>query len=436
MKSAIIVQDLGFGDAGKGSVVDYLCRILPADLVVRFCGGPQCSHQVVLPGGKYHRFSQFGAGTLTGIPTYLGPKVIINPVMMDIEAVSLEETYGINNPLSLLSVHEDCLVTTMYHRHWNQITELMRGEARHGSCGAGIGMARLHERQRPESVIRARDLQNYARLKMLLHELKECVVEEVNKQIVADTDGNNAWAVRELAVEMKKADPVIYAVRMCHVGTELRLVTKIPEYNLAIFEGAQGVLLDEYCGFHPHTTWNTVTRQHADVLIAASAPERVSCVGVLRAYQTRHGAGPLPTFDASLHEHLTDPGNPENQWQGSLRFGHLDLMLLRYALACNPVDCLAVNHLDQLNQSMQICTAYEGWSAFPISHINPVTHETERLLQQAQFGRMLEQARPVYQHCDDPLPLLQELAPVSIVGRGPTWQEKQGLPLVARRHSR
>ena len=80
MKRAIITVGLGFGDEGKGATVDYLTRKYNADLVVRYCGGSQAGHNVQLPDGRRHTFSQFGAGTLAGrVRTYLGPGVVIDP---------------------------------------------------------------------------------------------------------------------------------------------------------------------------------------------------------------------------------------------------------------------------------------------------------------------------------------------------------------------
>ena len=79
---AVITVGLGFGDEGKGATVDFLTRELSAGLVVRYCGGAQAGHNVELPDGSRHTFSQFGAGTLAGAKTYLGPRMIISPATM------------------------------------------------------------------------------------------------------------------------------------------------------------------------------------------------------------------------------------------------------------------------------------------------------------------------------------------------------------------
>src|SRR5262249_48054229 len=115
MKRAIITVGLGFGDEGKGATVDFLTRKFEADLVVRYCGGSQAGHNVELPDGRRHTFSQFGAGTLAAVPapprTYLGPNVIIDPLALAREADHLAEL-GVRIPTQLLTVHPRCLVVT------------------------------------------------------------------------------------------------------------------------------------------------------------------------------------------------------------------------------------------------------------------------------------------------------------------------------------
>src|SRR6516164_2940819 len=94
MKRAVITVGLGFGDEGKGAAVDFLVRKLEADLVVRYCGGSQAGHNVELPDGRRHTFSQFGAGTFAAPEpprTYLGPNVIIDPLTLVREANHLTE---------------------------------------------------------------------------------------------------------------------------------------------------------------------------------------------------------------------------------------------------------------------------------------------------------------------------------------------------------
>src|SRR5258705_11239886 len=112
---AIITVGLGFGDEGKGATVDLLVRQFDADLVVRYCGGSQAGHNVELPDGRRHTFSQFGAGSLADGPrrprTYLGPAVVIDPPAILREAGHLAEL-GVTHPTELLTGHPHCLVRT------------------------------------------------------------------------------------------------------------------------------------------------------------------------------------------------------------------------------------------------------------------------------------------------------------------------------------
>jgi adenylosuccinate synthase len=120
-----------------------------------------------------------------------------------------------------------------------------------------------------------------------------------------------------------------------------------------IFEGAQGVLLDEWRGFHPHTTWSTTTPANAQAVLRAINHHPGYVLGVLRAYQTRHGAGPFPSEDEAPGGVLPERHNghseqPGVQYQGDWRVGHLDPVALRYAIeACDAVDGLSLTHLDR-----------------------------------------------------------------------------------------
>ncbi|TDB72357.1 adenylosuccinate synthetase, partial [Actinomadura sp. KC216] len=150
----VIVVDLGFGDAGKGTVVDHLCSTRPAFLggrpprppgergvatVVRFNGGAQAAHNVVLDDGRHHTFAQFGSGTFTpGVRTHLSRFMLVDPLALAAEADHLR-ALGVADALDRLTADRDALLTTPYHRAANRARETARGAARHGSCGMGIG---------------------------------------------------------------------------------------------------------------------------------------------------------------------------------------------------------------------------------------------------------------------------------------------------------
>jgi adenylosuccinate synthase len=427
MKRAIITVGLGFGDEGKGATVDYLTRAYEADLVVRYCGGSQAGHNVQLPDGRRHTFSQFGAGTLAKTPnrprTFLGPNVIIDALALARESNALSDL-GVEDPGALLTIHPRCLVATCWLRLLNRLRELSRGRARHGSCGQGIGETRSYWLKYGNDAVFAADLRNAG---VLRHKLElqrqrvliECqeFIDRITPDLLEEVD---LWNMNgeDVALEVSAALP-----------ESVTLDSAVPSFQMAVFEGAQGVSLDEYRGFHPYTTWNTVTTHHAWELIHQMDVEAVSVLGITRAYTTRHGEGPLPTFDAELTARLVDTGNPWNPWQGNLRCGWLDLPLLRYAAAvAGPLDGLVVNHVDQLiGVPSKVCSAYRKGNILPA--------EVPNLALQSRLTDQLNKAEPefVAATSESIIRALDEIGPVAIVGAGPTHLERRSTELRFRR---
>ncbi len=412
MKRAIIVQGLGFGDEGKGATVDFLTRHLAADLVVRFCGGSQAAHNVQLPEGPRHTFSQFGAGALAGARTYLSRHVVIHVGALMAEAEHLE-TLGVAAPLDQLSLHPRALVTTEYTQAMNRLRELARGDARHGSCGHGVGETRHYWLRYGADAVTAGDLANLDVLSDKLELQRQRLLLEL--QEVACT----SEAARRLAAEVFGASSGEIAEELHHLGRRLQLASVVPDYRTAIFEGAQGVLLDEWRGFHPYTTWSTVTQHHALELVAQSGADALCALGLTRAYATRHGAGPFPTEDPRLR--LADHGNPWNAWQQAMRFGHLDLVLLEYALAVSGgvLDGLVLNGLDQIGETTQVCVAYEDQERLAPAEFPHLQHQEE-------LTRQLFQAKPIYRRITASAleDRLATFAPLAITARGPTWRDR------------
>src|SRR5579884_571462 len=182
MRRVIVTVGLGFGDEGKGAAVDFLTRRFEADLVVRYCGGSQAGHNVELPDGRRHTFSQFGAGTLAPQRprTYLGPNVIIDPAALRREAGHLAEL-GVAEPARLLVVHPHCLVTTFWHRALNRARELSRGADGHGTCGQGIGETRSYWLRYGGDAVRAADLRDPEALRDKLELLRQRVLLDVQE---------------------------------------------------------------------------------------------------------------------------------------------------------------------------------------------------------------------------------------------------------------
>lgn len=400
---AIITVGLGFGDEGKGATVDFLCRLHQAEWVVRYCGGSQCGHNVHLPDGRHHMFAQFGAGSLAGVPTYLGPEVIIYPNAMWLEYTHLLQL-GFEPKLV---IDPNCLVSTVYHRRMNRLKELYRCENRHGSCGHGIGETRQCAIRHFADSIRAKDLINLKVLREKMSALHERYCKEAsfgyeNEDISQLNPLDEAANLLETTRKLTEQDSV-------SVG--------IPKFNGAlVFEGAQGVLLDEWVGFHPHTTWSTVTLKHALEITKLHGISDTEVVGVTRSYSTRHGAGPFPSETNSGEE----ADNMENKWQGKFRSGPLDLHLLRYAASALelPVDYFALNHLDK-GDTFYVCFRYEDSYNVPLMRAGKFFD----LEHQEAVGKRLAKCQPIVSKLTkgELIRHLSQYAPVRIKGYGKTW---------------
>ncbi|MET8007261.1 adenylosuccinate synthetase [Nonomuraea glycinis] len=370
MTEHVIVADLGYGDAGKGTVVDWLCSHAgsrePVQAVVRFNGGAQAAHNVVLPDGRQHTFAQFGSGTLRGVPTYLSRYVVVDPLALSAEAAHLV-SIGVRDPYGLVSVDREALVATPYHVAAGRRRELARGADRHGSCGMGVGETMAFALARPELAPRAGDC---ARPRVLAGKLRA----------VREALGVGGPPVEDCVAAY---GAFASAVALTDDGHLPRLLRRGP----VVFEGAQGVLLDERHGFHPYTTWSTTTFGNALDLLAGVGAARL---GVLRTYTTRHGPGPLVTEDPALE--LPERHNGTGPWQGAFRVGHFDAVAHRYALeAAGGCDGLALTHLDALVSRM--CVGYEGGAP---TVLEARVEEERALARQGALTARLLREKPVY----------------------------------------
>lgn len=366
MERAAIVVDLGFGDAGKGLVTDHLTREMGARLVVRFHGGAQAGHNVVTPDGRHHTFSQLGAGTFVpGVETYLSEAMVVHPTALLAEAAHLLSV-GVPDALDRLFVSERALVITPFHQAANRLRELARGAGRHGSCGVGVGETVADALRDPEEAVRAGDLRHGRALVPRLLRIQARKREEVRAEIASLAGWAPADQERDLLEDPGVPErwcgalaPLFPRVTITGEGW---LGARLAGPGATVFEGAQGVLLDEWAGFHPYTTWSTCTFERALALLSGCAFEgEVVRVGVLRTYAVRHGAGPLPSEDTALDGLLPERHNTDGPWQGRVRRGWPDLVLARHAVeVCGGVDMLALTHLDALARvpAWRACTAY------------------------------------------------------------------------------
>lgn len=393
--SSLAIVGLGYGDEGKGSMVDYYVRERNANLVIRFNGGPQASHHVVLPDGRYHGFAQYGSGTFKGVPTYLSDLMMVEPYAIENETDALIRS-GIPHPKDLLTVDFMCPIITPWHWRLNRMRESARTK-KHGTCGMGIGELRL-DMTSGLPVMRVRDIYSGNAIEKLSriqkHKASEAlhIAGETGQTILMDTNFN----------------PESVADFYRGVFRDIRCVHEMDCTN-AIYEGAQGVLLDEIYGWLPHTTWSNCTPSQAFQI----AQDELDVIGVLPLIYSRHGAGPFVTevdrYNARLNDH-----NKAGLWQGMFRVGPFDAMAARYALEVSGIKKVALTMADQYRGD--VCVGYK----MPNRPEEPMAHH----ITDGMRANMAEM-RPVYR-TGVPIEEIESIigAEVVCISRGPTCHDK------------
>ena len=334
-----------FGDEGKGLMTDFFVSQFNGKcFVVRFNGGAQAGHTVVTPEGRRHKFSHFGAGSLLGAPTYLSKYFIANPLLFDKEQREL-------GFLPEVCVDFDCLISTPYDMFINQTLENSRGEKKHGSCGVGIHETIVRSEQE-EFQIKAIDFLDFykwePKLRKVAEEYYPKRMEELGLPLTSlDYD-------KFVNVFEEFSDSVDYGDLETLVG-----------HNI-VFEGAQGLLLDQNHPYFPYVTHsNTGFQNVGEILKEIDIPVGdVEVTYVTRSYLTRHGRGPFPTETKTLpYNNIVDDTNIFNEFQEDLRFGILDLPNLTNTIENdvlrNNVEnfSIAVTCLDQVdNRLVKSCS--------------------------------------------------------------------------------
>jgi adenylosuccinate synthase len=369
MSRFIITAGLSFGDEGKGSIVDFLCRYYSAAAVVRYNGGPQAAHHVVLKDGRWHCFSQFGSGAFVpGVRSHLSRQMLIKPSNLLVERDALKAK-GCADALQRLSFDTRAHLVTPWHGLIGQLKELARGALRHGSVGMGVGEAAFDRREDQGALV----VSDLGDAKLLASKLeRHCAQKlETARALLKETAHGEAQALLRSFVSENDPARLLSFYRdfgqSCasnFQSDQLFLEEQLRQGSTIVFEGAQGALLDVRHGFRPYVTKTDATFSPAAELLRSSKGEDISVtkVGILRAYATRHGAGPLPTYDAGLSRALNEAHNRTNPWQGEFKAGWFDALMSRYALRISGgVDYLALTCLDRLSgrRPVKVCTSYE-----------------------------------------------------------------------------
>lgn len=357
MKTVKIVIGANFGDEGKGYMTDYFANEAKEQnkscLVVCHNGGSQKGHTVVSTSSLRHVFHHFGSGNITGANTYLSKDYIVNPITFNREYGELERK-GI---LTKTFVHKNCLITTPFDMIINQIVEEYRNENKHGSCGLGIN----------ETIVRNNSMNTftfYDMYKMPNH-LNKILLDIISTYYLMKR-------LKQLKIEsiptkwveiLSKKDNIIenYINDLNTMFDRIEFVDDsiFNKYEYVIFEGAQGLLLDQNnMEYFPHLTpSNTGLINPVNMIEDKNVIDIEACY-VTRTYMTRHGAG---RFDSEckkedINPNMVDMTNIPNEFQDTLRYGTLDLNDLKNRIendfnsnskGLNIKKSLAITHINE-----------------------------------------------------------------------------------------
>ena len=315
----------GWGDEGKGVMVDALAAASSErPTVVRANGGAQAGHTVTTQDGRRHVFHHLGSGALAGARTHLSRFFVHHPMLFAGERDGVAALGGCTR----VSADGRGLVTTPWDMLVNQAAERARGGGRHGSCGLGFG----------ETVERGED----ARLRLTVADLAAPDLASRLEAVRREWAPSRLRALGVEALDAREAqvleDDGVGEVFLEDCRRFLDTVSLAPDADLGsggpvIFEGAQGLLLDQAIGVMPHVTRSHTGLVNVLAVVREAGLDGVEALYVTRAYATRHGAGPLPgARPAPEGFEVDDPTNAPNPWQGKIRYAPLDLDRLHGAI--------------------------------------------------------------------------------------------------------
>lgn len=354
MKSIAVIGGL-YGDEGKGLMTDYICHRERGGgsgqkgIVVRHNGGAQAGHTVVTPGGMRHVFSHFGSGTLLNIPTYLSRFFICNPILFNKEFDALQREAF----LSEVIVSPECLVTTPWDMLLNQAREewrmaYLRG-GHHGSCGVGINETIVRSKV---DMFRTEDL---AASPIFMQHFLRRLVEDYYLPELEKVHASEVM-LKAAQSEMMLSNFIGECARFHHRVTYSDFV---PIRDFAVYEGAQGLMLDQDHPNFPNVTHSKTGVKNANILAMEVGHPIEEVIYVARCYTTRHGAGHLP-FEYGKGVVYEDNTNISHTYQGNLRFAPLDLGGFVSLVSADSLQCpdakesFAFTHTDQVGDTIEV----------------------------------------------------------------------------------
>lgn len=421
-KEYAVVTGLGIGEETKGATVQWLTKQLNAHTVIR-SGGSQGGAHVKLEDGREQMFSQFGAGTFEGARTHL-LNMVINPAELFEEALEIEKQ-GIKNPFSLITIDSNCLTVTPYHSAISRFREIMRGENKKGTVGKGVGEA-IRDSDNPENSIRAGEfLGDVSELERKIENIRVVKLNEAREIMAKNTERLPDAAQVELDLLYNKrlvgltAECFKYTANLVDIVGKKDLKKLLDQKGAIVNQTSHGALLHPWYGFVPHVTQIDPTAQDVFALLKEQKYDgKIIRLGVSRSYMTRHGAGPLVSFNPELTKSIqeTDNNLPQDiPWSGEFRNGNYDIIAMKYAVEVSggkkSFDGLNISYMDEVAKAKdwEVCVAYkyEGKENgleqfFEIENglitgirVRSNTRDIAQLNHQIKLTQMLKECQPV-----------------------------------------
>ncbi|TDC09004.1 adenylosuccinate synthase [Streptomyces sp. 8K308] len=417
---ALVLLGAQWGDEGKGKATDLLGGSV--DYVVRYQGGNNAGHTVVVDDQKY-ALHLLPSGILSpGCVPVIGNGVVVDPKVLLEELGGLAER-GVDTSRLLLSGNAHLI--TPYHTTLDKVSERFLGKRKIGTTGRGIGPTYADKINRQG--IRVQDLFDES----ILRQKVEAALDQKN-QVLAKLYNRRAIATNQVVDELLGyAD----ALRPFVCDTVLVLNQAVDEGKVVLFEGGQGTLLDVDHGTYPFVTSSNPTAGGA-CTGAGVGPTKISrVIGILKAYTTRVGAGPFPT------ELLDEDGDALRRIGGEFgvttgrdrRCGWFDAVIARYATRVNGLTDFFLTKLDVLTgwERIPVCVAYEidgrrveelPYSQTDFHHAKPIYEYlpgwSEDITKARSFEELPANARAYVKALED-----MSGAPISAVGVGPGRDE-------------
>jgi adenylosuccinate synthase len=345
---AVVLLGAQWGDEGKGKATDLLGDRV--DYVVRYQGGNNAGHTVVIGDQKY-ALHLLPSGILSpNVIPVIGNGVVIDP------AVLLEEIKGLNErgiDTSKLKISTNAHLITPYHRTLDKVSERFLGKSKIGTTGRGIGPAYADKINRMG--IRVQDLFD----KSILEQKIEASLHNKNQVLL------KVFNRKEITVKEVLDEYLAYAeiLKPYVIDTVLLLDNALKANKIILLEGSQGTLLDVDHGTYPFVTSSNPTAGGASTGSGIGPTKITRVIGILKAYTTRVGSGPFPTelFDED-GEKLRKIGGEVGVTTGrNRRCGWFDASIARYAVRVNGLTDFFLTKLDVLTgwEKIPVCVAYE-----------------------------------------------------------------------------